>query len=122
MKQRILIVDDAKVARQLQKNMLAQMGFTDFLEAADGSVAIELLKGNKVDLILSDWNMPQVTGIELLRHVRSDPALKGIPFIMITAEGMDSNVVAAVKAGVSGYIKKPFGPSELKEKISQVLS
>jgi two-component system chemotaxis response regulator CheY len=121
MSKKILIVDDAKVARQLQKRMLAEMGLTDILEASDGTEAVELLKNQKVDLILSDWNMPQMSGLELLKHVRSTENTKTVPFIMITAEGMDSNVVAAVKAGVSGYIKKPFGPGVLKEKITQIL-
>jgi two-component system chemotaxis response regulator CheY len=115
----VLIVDDARVARQIVKNMLTGMGFERFLEADSGITAMDVLQKNTVHLVLSDWNMPGMSGIELLKKVRATPKLKAVPFIMVTAERMDSNIVEAVQAGVTGYIKKPFGATELEKKIRQ---
>ncbi len=118
---RVLIVDDARVARQIVKNMLKEIGFTEFLEADDGNAALQVLDREKVGLVLSDWNMPVLSGIELLKKVRGNSKLASIPFIMVTAERMDLNIVTAVQEGVSGYIKKPFGAKELEKKIRQAL-
>lgn len=121
LKTNILIVDDTRVARQIVKNMLKELGFTNFIEADDGSTGFNALSKTKIGLILSDWNMPKVTGIEFLKKVRSTPQYSSLPFIMVTAERMDHNIVEAVQAGVTGYIKKPFGAKELETKIKQAL-
>lgn len=116
-----LIVDDARVARQILKNMLKEIGFSNILEADDGSTALQHFERERVGLILSDWNMPKVTGLELLKKVRASKSYGSTPFIMVTAERMENNVVQAVQEGVSGYIKKPFGAKELEKKIKQAL-
>ncbi len=116
-----MIVDDARVARQIVKNMLLEIGFTNILEADDGSTALEILERERVGLILSDWNMPKVSGLDLLKKVRASSTFRSTPFIMITAERMENNIVLAVQEGVSGYIKKPFGAIELEKKIKQAL-
>jgi len=120
-KMQILIVDDARVARQIVKNMLKEMGCLNTLEAENGVAALEVLARAKVELILSDWNMPQMSGLDLLKKVRAAPQFRSIPFVMVTAERMESNIVQAVQEGVSGYIKKPFGAKELELKIKQAL-
>ncbi len=119
---KILVVDDFDTMRRIIKGTLRQIGFTSIIEADDGDVALERLKDNKVGLILADWNMPNMTGFDLLKAVRSDESLKAIPFIMVTAEGQKDNVVEAVKAGVSNYLIKPFTPEDLKEKIEKALN
>ncbi|THB67555.1 MAG: response regulator [Desulfovibrio sp.] len=121
LKMKILIVDDARVARQIVKNMLEESGFTDIIEAENGDKALELLSKEKVDCVLSDWNMPKMNGLELLRKIRATPGMTALPFIMVTAERMEENIVQAVQEGVSGYIKKPFGGKELQTKIRQAL-
>lgn len=120
-KMQILIVDDARVARQIVKNMLKEMGCLNTLEAENGVAALEVLARAKVEIILSDWNMPQMSGLDLLKKVRAAPQFRSIPFVMVTAERMESNIVQAVQEGVSGYIKKPFGAKELELKIKQAL-
>jgi two-component system chemotaxis response regulator CheY len=120
-KLKVLVVDDARVARQILKNMLKELGITDVVEADDGTTALEALKSNKVNLVLSDWNMPSMSGLELLKKVRASSGLASLPFVMVTAERMEQNIVEAVQAGVSGYIKKPFGAQELEKKIRQAL-
>ncbi len=119
---KILVVDDFATMRRIIKGTLRQIGFTNIIEADDGDVALERLKDNKVGLILADWNMPNMTGFDLLKAVRSDESLNAIPFIMVTAEGQKDNVVEAVKAGVSNYLIKPFTPEDLKEKIEKALN
>lgn len=119
---RILIVDDFGTLRRIVKNALKQGGYGNFSEAANGKDALVLLKSEKYDLILSDWNMTEMTGIELLKAVRSDKELKDIPFLMVTAEGARDKVLQAIKAGVNNYIIKPFTPDMLLEKIQRVLS
>ena len=118
---RILVVDDFQTMRRIINNLLRQLGFTNVMEAADGILALEKLQGEKFDLVISDWNMPNMTGYELLQKVRSDENLKGVPFIMVTAEGKRENVVAAVQAGVNNYIVKPFNAATLKEKMVKVI-
>ncbi len=117
----VLVVDDARVARQIIKNMLRELGITRVLEAEDGLVALEVLGREKAGLILSDWNMPRMSGIELLKKVRATPSLRSLPFVMVTAERMDTNIIEAVQSGVNGYITKPFGAKELEKKIRQAL-
>ncbi|MBW1796530.1 MAG: chemotaxis response regulator CheY [Deltaproteobacteria bacterium] len=117
---KVLVVDDFATMRRILKNVLKQIGFTNIIEADDGSTALSVLKKNKVDLIMSDWNMPKVSGLELLKAVRSDESMKNIPFLMVTAEGQKDSVIQAVQAGVSNYIVKPFTAETIKEKLEQI--
>ena len=121
MNMKILIVDDYKTMLRIVRNLLRQLNFTDIDEATDGSMALSMLKQAKYDLVISDWNMEPMTGIELLREVRSNDSLKHIHFIMITAESKTENVVLAKQAGVSNYIVKPFNAETLKMKLVSVL-
>ena len=116
----VLIVDDFATMRRIVKNILRQLGFTNISEADDGKTALQALKKEKYDLILSDWNMPGMPGIELLKAVRSDDELKDIPFLMVTAEAEKENIVEAVKLGVSNYIVKPFTAETMSEKLRKI--
>ncbi len=118
---RILVVDDAQTMRRIIVNLLRQLGFTNMTEADDGTTAWEKLSTEHIDLIISDWNMPKMTGIDLLKRVRESETYKTTPFIMVTAEGKRENVIAAVQAGVSNYIVKPFNAATLKEKMTKVI-
>jgi two-component system chemotaxis response regulator CheY len=118
---RILVIDDALTMRRIVVNLLRQLGFTNMNEADDGTTAWEKLSQETFDLIISDWNMPKMTGIDLLRKVRADPKYASTPFIMVTAEGKRENVIAAVQAGVSNYVVKPFNAATLKEKMVKVI-
>jgi two-component system, chemotaxis family, chemotaxis protein CheY len=120
LKMKILVVDDFSTMRRIVKNILRQMGFENITEADDGKTALEALMKEKVDFIISDWNMPQMTGLELLKAVRENPELKEIRFLMVTAEGQKENVLEAVKYKVSNYIVKPFTPELLTEKITKI--
>ncbi|MDJ0948484.1 MAG: response regulator [Alphaproteobacteria bacterium] len=117
----ILIVDDYKTMLRIVRNLLKQLGFENVDEATDGSAALQKLREKSYGLVISDWNMEPMTGLQLLREVRSDDELKEMPFIMVTAESKSENVVAAKEAGVSNYIVKPFNAETLKSKISSVL-
>ncbi len=117
---KILIVDDFATMRRIMKNILKQIGFTNIVEADDGTTALEELKKNKVDLIVSDWNMPKMTGLELLKAVRASDDLKEIPFLMVTAEAQKQNVIDAVQAGVSNYVVKPFTAEAITEKLEKI--
>ena len=117
----ILIVDDYKTMLRIIRNLLKQIGFTNVEEATDGTAALQKLREGSFKLVISDWNMEPMTGIELLREVRGDDTLKGIPFIMVTAESKTENVVIAKEAGVSNYIVKPFNAATLKSKLVGVL-
>jgi two-component system chemotaxis response regulator CheY len=117
---RILVVDDFATMRRIIKGVLKQLGFINIVEAEDGNVALEELKKGEFGLIVSDWNMPNMTGLDLLKAVRGDESLKKIPFIMVTAEGQKENVIEAVKAGVNNYIVKPFTPETFGTKLAKV--
>jgi two-component system chemotaxis response regulator CheY len=117
----ILIVDDYKTMLRILRNLLKQLRFENVQEATDGSMALDMLRSGNFGLIISDWNMQPMTGIELLRAVRADAKLKHLPFIMITAESKTENVIAAKQAGVSNYIVKPFNAETLKGKMASVL-
>lgn len=119
---RILAVDDFSTMRRIVRNILRQLGYNNITEAEDGASALEQLKQSKVDFIISDWNMPNMTGLELLKAVRADANLKDIPVLLVTAEALKENVVEAVKSGVNGYIVKPFTAETLKEKIDVIFS
>jgi two-component system chemotaxis response regulator CheY len=118
---RILIVDDFATMRKVVRNLLKQVGYEDIVEAEDGVMALKALKSQKIDVIVSDWNMPNMTGLELLKAVRADAELAKTPFLMVTAEALQDNVVAAVKAGVNNYIVKPFTAEVLNEKIKKIM-
>ncbi len=118
----ILAVDDFSTMRRIIRNMLKQLGYNNILEAEDGAVALRLLQGGKVDFVISDWNMPNMNGLELLKAIRADPNLKSIPVLLVTAEALKENVVEAVKAGVNNYVVKPFTAETLKEKIDAIFS
>ena len=118
----VLVVDDFATMRRIVKGVLKELGFKNIVEADDGSSALQELKKDDFGLIVSDWNMPKMTGLDLLKAVRADDKYKNIPFIMVTAEGQKDNVVKAIKAGVSNYVVKPFTPDTLKEKLEKVLN
>ena len=117
----VLIVDDYKTMLRIIRNLLKQIDFENVEEASDGVEALAKLQAGNFDLIISDWNMEPMTGLQLLQHVRSDPKLKNIPFIMVTAESKTENVIVAKQAGVSNYIVKPFNAETLRAKIQKVL-
>lgn len=118
----ILAVDDFSTMRRIMRNMLRQLGYNNILEADDGVTALSTLKQEKIDFVISDWNMPQMTGLELLKAIRADDQLKNIPVLMVTAEALKENIVEAVKAGVNNYVVKPFTAETLKEKIEAIFS
>ena len=117
----ILIVDDYKTMLRIIRNLLKQLGFTNVDEAMDGGEALTKLRSSDFDLVISDWNMEPMTGLQLLKEVRSDNSLKKTPFIMITAESKTENVVAAKQAGVNNYIVKPFNAATLRNKLTSVI-
>ncbi len=117
---KVLIVDDFATMRRIIKNLLKQLGVEKMEEAEDGVKALQKLRSEKFDLVISDWNMPNMTGLELLQNVRNDPALKTLPFLMVTAEAEKENVLLAIKMGVSNYIVKPFTADVLQEKLSKI--
>jgi two-component system chemotaxis response regulator CheY len=117
---KILVVDDFSTMRRIVKNILRQLDFNNIVEADDGSTALDILQKEKIDMVVSDWNMPKMTGLELLKAIKSDDALKDIPFLMVTAEAQQENIIEAVKSGVSNYIVKPFTAETLGQKIDQI--
>ena len=118
----VLVVDDFATMRNIVKTSLKKIGFKNITEAEDGDIALGILKKERIDLVLADWNMPNMKGLDLLKEIRKDEKLKALPFIMVTAEGQKENIVEAVQAGVNSYIIKPFTPEILKDKIQKVLS
>ncbi len=117
---KILIVDDFSTMRRIIKNLLRDLGFTNTIEADDGQSALPLLKAGSIDFLITDWNMPGMTGIDLLKTVREDPNIKQIPVLMVTAEAKREQIIAAAQAGVNGYVVKPFTATVLKEKIDKI--
>ena len=117
---KILVVDDFQTMRRIVKGVLKELGFTNIVEADNGRNALEVLKVEKVDFIVSDWNMPEMTGIELLKAVRASAEWKDLPFLMVTAEGKSEQVLEAVKNRVNNYVIKPFTPATLEEKIKKI--
>jgi two-component system chemotaxis response regulator CheY len=117
---KILIVDDFSTMRRIIKNLLRDLGFTNTVEADDGTTALPILQTGTIDFLVTDWNMPGMTGIELLRAVRADDKLKTIPVLMVTAEAKRDQIIAAAQAGVNGYVVKPFTAVALKEKIEKI--
>ncbi len=119
---KILVVDDSNVMRQIIKNNLKQLGFQpdNIAEAEDGAAGLKSLEANMVDLVISDWNMPKMTGIEFLKAVRANAGLKAVPFMMVTSETEKEKIMEAVQAGVNQYIVKPFNANQLEEKIKAI--
>ncbi|MGD0281742.1 MAG: chemotaxis response regulator CheY [Dissulfurispiraceae bacterium] len=118
---KVLVVDDFPTMRRIVRNLLKQIGFEHIDEAEDGVHALQRLRGASYGLVVSDWNMPNMEGIELLRNVRKEPSpLKDIPFLMVTAEAEKEKVIEAIKAGVDNYIVKPFTAEILKEKLEKI--
>ncbi|MER2520353.1 MAG: response regulator [Bdellovibrionales bacterium] len=121
MNMNILIVDDYKTMLRIIENLLKQLGFKNIFQATDGSMALKMLREGNYGLVISDWNMLPMTGLQLLKEIRADAKLKPMPFIMITAESKTENVVAAKEAGVNNYIVKPFNAETLKQKLVTVI-
>ena len=117
---RVLVVDDFSTMRRIIKNILRQLGFNNVVEADDGTTAWDTLNKDKIDFVISDWNMPQMTGIELLRKVRGSEEFADMPFLMVTAEAQQENIIEAVQAKVSNYIVKPFTAEVMKQKIDKI--
>ena len=117
---KILVVDDFSTMRRIIKNLLRDLGFTNTSDADDGQTALPMLKSGTYDFLVTDWNMPGMTGIELLKAVRADPDLASLPVLMVTAEQKKEQIVEAAQAGVNGYIVKPFTAITLKEKIDKI--
>ncbi len=118
---RFLVVDDSPTMRRIVINALKNIGYNDIVEAEDGKDALAKLYAEKIDFIITDWNMPNMTGLELTKAVRSDPNFANIPILMVTTRGMKQDVLEALQARVNNYIVKPFTPQILKEKIEQIL-
>ena len=117
---KILIVDDFSTMRRIIKNLLRDLGFTNTFEADDGSTALPMLKDGDYEFVVTDWNMPIMQGIDLLKEIRKDPSLKHLPVLMVTAEAKRDQIIEAAQAGVNGYIVKPFTAGTLKEKLDKV--
>ena len=117
---KILVVDDFSTMRRIVKNLMGQLGFRNIHEADDGATALPMLKDGHFDFVVTDWNMPVMEGIDLVRHIRTTEELKHIPVLMITAEAKREQIVEAAQAGVNGYIVKPFTAETLKEKLDKI--
>ncbi len=117
---KILIVDDFSTMRRIIKNLLRDLGFTNTVEADDGTTALPILNAGGIDFLVTDWNMPGMQGIDLLKHVRADDKLSQLPVLMVTAEQKREQIIEAAQAGVNGYIVKPFTAATLKEKIDKI--
>ncbi len=117
---KFLVVDDFSTMRRIIRNLLKELEFTNVDEAEDGVVALNKLRSGHFDFVVSDWNMPNMTGIELLRTIRADANLKHLPVLMVTAEAKKENIIEAAQAGASGYVVKPFTAATLEEKLNKV--
>jgi two-component system chemotaxis response regulator CheY len=117
---KILVVDDFSTMRRIIKNLLKDLGFANIQEADDGNTALPMLQQGDFDFVVTDWNMPGMQGIDLLRAIRADASLKHIPVLMVTAEAKKEQIVAAAQAGVNGYVIKPFTAATLKEKLAKI--
>jgi two-component system chemotaxis response regulator CheY len=117
---KMLVVDDFSTMRRIVRNLLKELGYTNVDEAEDGVAAMQKLKGGNFQFVITDWNMPNMTGIELLKVIRVDPTLKHLPVLMITAEAKKENIIEAAQSGASGYIVKPFTAGTLEEKLNKI--
>ncbi|MFA6191594.1 MAG: chemotaxis response regulator CheY [Sulfurimonas sp.] len=119
---KLLVVDDSSTMRRIIKNTLARLGYKDILEGGDGLEGWAAIDANPdIDMLITDWNMPEMNGLELVKKVRADARFKDLPIIMVTTEGGKAEVITALKAGVNNYIVKPFTPQVLKEKLGAVM-
>ncbi len=119
---KILVVDDFSTMRRIIKNLLKDLGFANIQEADDGNTALPMLQQGEFDFVVTDWNMPGMQGIDLLKAIRADDALKHLPVLMVTAEAKKEQIVAAAQAGVNGYVVKPFTAATLKEKLDKIFA
>lgn len=119
---KVLVVDDFATMRKILRNILKQIGFEDIIEAEDGSAALRVIKNDHIGLVVTDWNMPNLSGLGLLQEIRQNPATAKLPVLMVTAEGLKDNVLEAVKAGVDNYVVKPFTAEILQEKIEKIFN
>ena len=119
---KFLVVDDFSTMRRIIRNLLKELGFTNVQEAEDGVDALKKLRGEQFDFVVSDWNMPNMSGIDLLRAIRADATLKHLPVLMVTAEAKRENIIEAAQAGASGYVVKPFTAGTLDEKLKKIFS
>lgn len=119
---KVLVVDDFSTMRRIVKNLLRDLGFTNIQEADDGSTALPMLQGGDFDFVVTDWNMPGMQGIDLLKAIRADASLSHIPVLLITAEAKKEQIVMAAQAGVNGYIVKPFTAATLKTKLDKIFA
>jgi two-component system, chemotaxis family, chemotaxis protein CheY len=119
---RFLVVDDFSTMRRIVRNFLNDLGYQDITEADDGNTALPILKQGNIDFLVTDWNMPGMAGLDLLKAVRADPALAKMPVLLVTAEAKREQIVEAAQAGVNGYVVKPFTAQTLKEKIEKILA
>lgn len=117
---KFLVVDDFSTMRRIVRNLLKELGFTNVDEAEDGIAALAKLRSSNFDFVVSDWNMPNMTGLDLLKEIRSDANLKHLPVLMVTAEAKKENIVSAAQAGASGYVVKPFTAATLEEKLNKI--
>ena len=118
---KILVVDDFPTMRRIVRNLLKELGFSNVDEAEDGAAGLARLRGGGFDFVISDWNMPNLDGLEMLKQIRADSALTHLPVLMVTAESKKENIIAAAQAGASGYVVKPFTAATLDEKLSKIL-
>jgi two-component system chemotaxis response regulator CheY len=118
---RILLVDDSATMRRIQRNTLEKLGYTDVTEADDGAEAVKAVSASAFDLVLMDWNMPNMTGIEALKKIKADPSRKATPVIMVTSESEKTRILEAIQSGAANYIVKPFQAETLQEKIAAVM-
>ncbi len=116
----ILVVDDFPTMRRIVRSLLKELGFTNVEEAEDGQEALTKLKGGDFEFVVSDWNMPNLDGLEMLKQIRADDGMKALPVLMVTAEAKKENIVAAAQAGANGYIVKPFTAATLEEKLNKI--
>lgn len=119
-KTRFLVVDDFSTMRRIVRNLLKELGYTNVDEAEDGALGLAKLRSEKFDFVISDWNMPNMDGLEMLKSIRADPALAKLPVLMVTAEAKKENIIAAAQAGASGYVVKPFTAATLDEKLAKI--
>ncbi|MFT0851130.1 chemotaxis response regulator CheY [Achromobacter sp. F4_2707] len=117
---KILIVDDFPTMRRIIKNLLKDLGFENVDEAEDGAMGLEKLRNGNFDFVVSDWNMPNLDGLEMLKAIRADPNLSSLPVLMVTAEAKKENIIAAAQAGANGYVVKPFTAATLEEKLNKI--
>jgi len=122
LKMAILVVDDFSTMRRIITNVLKQLGYENIIEAEDGTKALSILESQHVDFVITDWNMPQMSGLDLLKAIRANKDRKNIPVLMVTAEAMQENIIAAAQAGVNNYIVKPFDAKTLADKINKIFS